>query len=198
MASAFTVPCETLGGEPQSVSLHTVVVVFVQARKTRLPCNASQIEQAAQAHVALDSWLANVFWGHVRHRVFVPARHESLMGISLLLALHPEQAEQIWLEALLLLAKVLSGQRRQVVLLFAVQLVCTTLLVLQVEQRIHGVSGLESSSNVPFSHGLQATDLFASPNVPMSQSVHFVKSPATRVELEYRPRRHSKHWPYVP
>ena len=92
MASAFTVPCETLGGEPQSVSLHTVVVVFVQARKTRLPCNASQIEQAAQAHVALDSWLANVFWGHVRHRVFVPARHEPLTGISLLLALHPEQA----------------------------------------------------------------------------------------------------------
>ena len=82
------------GGEPQSVCLHSVLVVFVQWRKTPFPCNASQIVQGAQAHGEFD-WLSNVFWGHVRHRVFVPARHESLMGICLLLALHTEQAEHI-------------------------------------------------------------------------------------------------------
>ena len=114
-------------------------------------------------------------------------------------ALPRSHAVQTPLTFVALSAYVPTGQRRQVVLLFAVQLVCTTLLALQAVQRIHGVSGLESSSNVPFSHGLQAPGLFASPNVPLSQRVHFVKSsPATPVALEYRPRRHSKHWPYFP
>ena len=115
--------------------------------------------------------------------------------------LPPSQAVQTPLAFVALSACVPCGQRRQAVLLSAVQFVCTTLLALQVEQRIHGVPGSESSSHVlPRTQAVQALELLAPdpPNVPLLQRVHFVKLPATPLTSEYRPRLHSKHRPFVP